>query len=81
MSDELTTAVGIYPTRTLSMLHPKEIRAKSLLKFLIFICNIFDVCERLFEELVKELLQNRFTVVSGSFRASETLLAIDTSML
>ena len=29
---------------------------------------IFNVCERLFEELVKELLKDRFTVVSGSFR-------------
>ena len=27
-----------------------------------------NVCERLFEELVKELLKDRFTVVSGSFR-------------
>ena len=26
------------------------------------------MCERLFEELVKELLKDRFTVVSGSFR-------------
>ena len=30
-----------------------------------------DVCERLFEELVKELLKNRFTVVSGSFRETD----------
>ena len=29
---------------------------------------ISNVCERLFEELVKELLKNRFVVVSGSFR-------------
>ena len=29
---------------------------------------ILSVCERLFEELVKELLKDRFTVVSGSFR-------------
>ena len=29
---------------------------------------ILDVCERLFEELVKELLKDRFTIVSGSFR-------------
>ena len=29
---------------------------------------IFNVCERLFEELVKELLKDRFVVVSGSFR-------------
>ena len=28
---------------------------------------IRNVCERLFEELVKELLKDRFTVVSGSF--------------
>ncbi|MBQ0087193.1 MAG: hypothetical protein KBS72_05880 [Bacteroidales bacterium] len=27
-----------------------------------------NVCERLFEELVKELLKDRFTVISGSFR-------------
>ena len=33
-----------------------------------FIRIIFNVCERLFEELVKELLKDRFTVVSGSFR-------------
>ena len=32
---------------------------------------IRNVCERLFEELVKELLKNRFTVVSGSFRETD----------
>ena len=31
-----------------------------------FIRIVFNVCERLFEELVKELLKDRFTVVSGS---------------
>lgn len=30
--------------------------------------KIINVCERLFEELVKEWLQNRYTIVSGSFR-------------
>ena len=38
---------------------------------IIIMNNLFiirNVCERLFEELVKELLKNRFTVVSGSFR-------------
>ena len=29
---------------------------------------ILDVCERLFEELVKEMLLDRYTIVSGSFR-------------
>ena len=29
---------------------------------------IRNVCERLFEELVKESLKDRFVVVSGSFR-------------
>ena len=29
---------------------------------------IFNVCERLFDELVRELLLNRYTIVSGSFR-------------
>ena len=27
-----------------------------------------NVCERLFDELVKEWLQNRYTIVSGTFR-------------
>ena len=36
-----------------------------------FIRIIFNVCERLFEELVKELLKNRFIVVSGSFRETD----------
>ena len=30
--------------------------------------SLFVVCERLFDELVKEWLKNRYTVVSGSFR-------------
>ena len=34
----------------------------------MLIRTILSVCERLFEELVKELLKDRFTVVSGSFR-------------
>ena len=29
---------------------------------------IFNVMERLFDELVKELVLNRFVIVSGSFR-------------
>ena len=36
-----------------------------------FIRIFFNVCERLFEELVKELLKNRFTIVSGSFRETD----------
>ena len=30
--------------------------------------TIINVCERLFDELVKEWLQNRYSIVSGSFR-------------
>lgn len=33
-----------------------------------FFSLINSVCERLFDELVKEWLQNRYTIVSGSFR-------------
>lgn len=29
---------------------------------------IKNVCERLFDELVKEWLQNHYTIVSGTFR-------------
>ena len=29
---------------------------------------LINVCERLFDELVKEWLQNRYTIVSGTFR-------------
>ena len=46
--------------------------APTLQHFKTFTMNIlriiFNVCERLFEELVKELLKDRFSVVSGSFR-------------
>ena len=53
---------------------PKESRSDAP-RFLIFIMTnyrIFQVvCERLFEELVKELLKDRFTVVSGSFRETD----------
>ena len=38
------------------------------MKFLYLILN---VCERLFDELVKELLLNRYTVVSGTFRKKD----------
>ena len=48
----------------------KPLRRSSTLKALFMnIIRIYqDVCERLFEELVKELLKDRFTIVSGSFR-------------
>ena len=48
----------------------KPLRRSTLFKtFTMNILRIiFTVCERLFEELVKELLKDRFTVVSGSFR-------------
>ena len=48
----------------------KPLRRSTLFKtFTMNILRIiFNVCERLFEELVKELLKDRFTVVSGSFR-------------
>ncbi len=48
----------------------KPLRRSTLFKSIIMTnYRIFqDVCERLFEELVKELLKDRFTVVSGSFR-------------
>ena len=29
---------------------------------------IQNICERLFDELVKEWLKNRYTIVSGTFR-------------
>ena len=48
----------------------KQLRRSTLFKtFTMNILRIiFNVCERLFEELVKELLKDRFSVVSGSFR-------------
>ena len=48
----------------------KPLRRSTLFKtFTMNILRIIsNVCERLFEELVKELLKDRFTVVSGSFR-------------
>ena len=48
----------------------KPLRRSTLFKlsFMNTILTIRNVCERLFEELVKELLKDRFTVVSGSFR-------------
>ena len=51
----------------------KPLRRSTLFKisFMNTILTIFNVCERLFEELVKELLKNRFTVVSGSFRETD----------
>ena len=30
--------------------------------------SILNVCERLFDELVKEWLKSRYTIVSGTFR-------------
>lgn len=40
---------------------------------LIFMIHhiLFNVCERLFDELVKEWLQNRYSIVSGSFRETD----------
>ena len=32
---------------------------------------LFNVCERLFDELVKELLLDRYTIVSGTFRQKD----------
>ena len=51
----------------------KPLRRSTLFKtFTMNILRIiFNVCERLFEELVKELLKDRFTVVSGSFRETD----------
>ena len=48
----------------------KPLRRSTLYKYSCMrtIRIILDVCERLFEELVKELLKDRFTVVSGSLR-------------
>ena len=48
----------------------KPLRRSTLFKtFTMNILRIiFNVCERLFEELVKELLKDRFIIVSGSFR-------------
>ena len=43
-------------------LQPKMFTEMNLL--LLFL----NVCERLFEELVKELLEDHFTIVSGSYR-------------
>ena len=34
----------------------------------MFISSILHVCERLFDELIKEWLQNRYSIVSGAFR-------------
>ena len=36
----------------------------------MLIQSFIIVCERLFDELVKELLLSRYTVVSGTFRES-----------
>ena len=50
---------------------PKESRSDAPRFLIIIMYNLLtirNVCERLFEELVKELLKDRFTVVSGSFR-------------
>ncbi len=48
---------------------PKESRSSTFNVLFMNIIRIFlNVCERLLEELVKELLKDRFTVVSGSFR-------------
>ena len=41
---------------------------QTLLSFYMNIQLLHNICERLFDELVKEWLQNRYTIVSGSFR-------------
>ena len=41
---------------------------KQQLSFYMNIQLIHNICERLFDELVKEWLQNRYTIVSGTFR-------------
>ena len=48
----------------------KPLRRSTLFKVssMNTILNIRNECDRLFEELVKELLKDRFVVVSGSFR-------------
>ena len=45
----------------------RSILAKNIfmLKHILILKN---VCERLFDELVKEWLQNRYSIVSGTFR-------------
>ena len=43
----------------------------SLISIILIMKNIyfiFSICERLFDELVKEWLQNRYSIVSGTFR-------------
>ena len=41
---------------------------QTLLSFYMNIQLLHNICERLFDELVKEWLQNRYTIVSGTFR-------------
>ena len=41
---------------------------QTLLSFYMNIQLLYNICERLFDELVKEWLQNRYTIVSGTFR-------------
>ena len=41
---------------------------QTLLSFYMNIQLLHNICERLFDELVKEWLQDRYTIVSGSFR-------------
>ena len=39
-----------------------------LINHIMILHILINVCERLFDELVKEWLQNRYTIVSGTFR-------------
>ena len=41
---------------------------QTLLSFYMNIQLLHNICERLFDEFVKEWLQNRYTIVSGTFR-------------
>ena len=44
---------------------------QTLLSFYMNIQLIQNICERLFDELVKEWLKNRYTIVSGTFRETD----------
>ena len=39
-----------------------------IIKMIRIIYSVISVCERLFDELVKEWLQNRYSIVSGTTR-------------
>lgn len=42
-----------------------------IIEMIRIIYSVISVCERLFDELVKEWLQNRYSIVSGSFRETD----------